>query len=587
MLWPRMIKNRKGVKKNRGGYLEKIIKISIVMSNLFKDLHYRVILTGVIGPLFLIMLIGCNDHRYLEILLRAEQVMDEDPDSAYNLIAKFDTNFLRSDTDSALFNLLLTQAEIKTSRSTTVNVDELGEASTIFRNKKGNKHRLMLALLYQGQQASNLQEYDKAIAPLLEAEQLAIQLNDYFYLGLIDRNISIVYSAIFSDQLAIEYSEKAVRAFFKTEKVDYWNYERMNLASVYSRVGNLVKAKELLDSVVDIAKQTDDGLILESVHKYYFYIDYSQGNWEDAISHFQQITNEEKEEQLKLTQCAIECYDQLGMHETAESLLKSLPEDYPNVETRHEYYAKLGNYHQAYEELNKSYNNITPIIKNLISQNVISEANQYEELVLDREKENRRVERYRSTMITILLLAVSTIIIVLFIYRRKIRDKELQIIRSDNQILKDEIQRLNVADNEKDSRILAFWNELYHKQFVLIDGLFIDYENASSAKKSHLLSHAIERQFNDLRHDSSFRSKVFEDINRHHKNIIDELLKSGVSLPDEELSLLGYLMAGLSNPTMAILLTITPNALYTRKNRLKNKILNSDFTRRHELLNLI
>lgn len=180
----------------------------------------------------------------------ADSLMETSPDSALTLLCNLDTSILTTPADHPLYHLLLTQAQVKT--GITPSPDPLFEAVSYYRQLPDSRE-LMLSLYYLGLIQCNKRQYDDAIICLLEAERLATDQSDWFYLGLIDRQISIVYHDIYNVNMGLVYSQKSVKYFQKSGNTEYWNYERCNLACTYIQLGEIEKAINLLDSVKDLA----------------------------------------------------------------------------------------------------------------------------------------------------------------------------------------------------------------------------------------------------------------------------------------------------------------------------------------------
>lgn len=111
------------------------------------------------------------------------------PDSALSTLQAIDTTTISTPADRALYDLLLTQARVKTDRP--ASLDLISRAADYYRDHPGPRQR-MLSLYYLGQLQREAGLYDEAIRNQLESERLATEQENWFYLGLIDREISIV-----------------------------------------------------------------------------------------------------------------------------------------------------------------------------------------------------------------------------------------------------------------------------------------------------------------------------------------------------------------------------------------------------------
>lgn len=74
-------------------------------SNLFCGLVVVVVLSSIIG---------CNSDREAQVLRSADSIMESSPDSVLLLLATLDSGNLKNRRNKAFYDLLLTQARVKT-----------------------------------------------------------------------------------------------------------------------------------------------------------------------------------------------------------------------------------------------------------------------------------------------------------------------------------------------------------------------------------------------------------------------------------------------------------------------------------------
>ncbi len=519
-------------------------------------------------------------------LLRAEKIMDEHPDSALAIVSSLDPDSLDCAADSALYFLLLTQSEIKAG---TIIKDSLPIKFAIDHYRRyPAPRRLMLSLYYLGEIQNETASYDKAATNLLEAESLAAELEDWFYLGLIQRNISIAYCNVYNLHVSMIYSIKAVESFKKSGIEDYWNYERCNLASSYISTGNLMEGKQLLDSVRALAVLTNDSLTLATAISQIAYLDLNLGDWRKAILDFKQSEelglafNESKDHQS-----IVLAYQMLGMHEKADSVYNLL--DSANGEvyvSLAPYHASKGDYKKAYQAISKLCTSQRKLAKELQEQKVTAASFAYENDLLDKANLKIRNQRLILILSIVIFLFVASLIIICFFYQRKRFRHRFNTLLKDRDILSSELNRLS-AEAEAVSSEKADWKKLFKKQFRIIDQFCAEYYNAPSARKTAKLAKLIDTTILGLKNNADFVKGIFEDINHYNNDIITELQASTDCLSDTEYLLLALCCSGLSNQAISIILSIDIDPLYVRKSRLKAKISRLDFQRKAELLNLM
>lgn len=179
-------------------------------------------------PLILSVCLLFSCHREQEStnlhLLEAERLMDSRPDSSLALLTAIPAKTLSEAYDSALYGLLLTQAQYKNFIDSTDSIP-ISRAVEYYRLHSSDRRHLMLSLYYKGVVLYNAGHYDRAIPPLLDAEKEAISLGDHFYLGLIYRSISMVFGAIYDNSNELIYSYKAWQSFVNSGNEEYALFE--------------------------------------------------------------------------------------------------------------------------------------------------------------------------------------------------------------------------------------------------------------------------------------------------------------------------------------------------------------------------
>ena len=141
------------------------------------------------ASIVLFVLYSCSSNINRE-LTSAELLMDSNPDSALCILNEVDTTRLKVGSQYARFALLKTMALDKTYYDETDS--RLIDAAVSYYSMRGTSEQRMKAWYYQGVIRFNSGNLPAATVSLEKAEQEAITLADYHYLGLIYRYIANV-----------------------------------------------------------------------------------------------------------------------------------------------------------------------------------------------------------------------------------------------------------------------------------------------------------------------------------------------------------------------------------------------------------
>ena len=259
-----------------------------------------------LGILLMLVLVagvtGCDGlRRYDARLVRADSLMQPDPDSALAIVGAIDS--LAGDANLAYRDLLLTQARYKCYVDITAGDDSaITRAMAWYRAHGGEREKLTRAYLYKGAVMQELGHVDSAMYYYKTAEVNA-DPKDYYNLGYSNLRIAELYQTHFiNDSAVLSRMRKARNYFSHTQDTNYWvitdgaigaylfgndndsakiylerainnarlinsnyYYYQSKLAGVYFYEEDYVTAKRL---ALDIIKNSSDGW---DDNKYYYY----------------------------------------------------------------------------------------------------------------------------------------------------------------------------------------------------------------------------------------------------------------------------------------------------------------------------
>jgi pentatricopeptide repeat protein len=525
-----------------------------------------------------------RSERVNPVLEKAEQLMLESPDSALQLLYEIDKDDIMTQADSALYNLLITQAEDKNFIDRTSS-DRIEKAVAYYRKYPDNGNKLMLALYYLGRIQENAKLSELSIVSMLEAEQVAIQQKDYFYLGLIYRSIANQYGSIYDFSEQLIYSQKACHAFELSNNWEYLNYEKCNLAVALNDNQKYQEALDTLLIVENKARSYGDSVTVIEAERVMINSYYMLAQYEEAIKCYQDMINngcvvdDVDKQQLAMI------YDKLGDEGMAHKVLSDVSSDYTGPKAAlYNIYAQKGDYRNAYMQL-QNYLQLTDSTYKCITQQRVT--NQVLEFNQDRIKaikeQNERLKCNVIIAVCIFIVLVIITWILLLIRKKHIEKQNLLTIDALENVaseLKKQLSVLQLDHHLMSDELMKMMQKRYNILDDLCQRYYEEPKDANSAKYVKILDQTIDR----IRCDADFTSQLLIEFDIVSNQLITGLRQTKSTLKESDFQLLAYLIAGFSNRSISILLCEKIEIVYNRKYHLKGKIAKLDYARKDELL---
>lgn len=195
-------------------------------------------------------------------LSEAEKLMTASPDSSLSILERLKDNYSEmSEKEKALFGLLYFQALDKNTKELTPR--EMIDFSVEYYKNGNQKDRSATAYLYKSRMYKNRRDYTGAIQNLLRAADLAAAGNNSSLLGKIYFDLGHVSGYQEEINKALEYYEKAITHFEKTEETD-------NISKVYLMIGLIYQSEEDYDTAIEYETKaltmTSDSVVMGDVY---------------------------------------------------------------------------------------------------------------------------------------------------------------------------------------------------------------------------------------------------------------------------------------------------------------------------------
>lgn len=159
---------------------------------------------------------SCTPKEVRDKLTEAELIMEEDPDSALQIIASIDTIYLKNRKDWAKYALLSVQARTKTNEI--IASDSLISRAVTYYQEKGDSPDLMKSLFYNADILCNQKKFDKASYIATNSYDLALEFKDSYWIAKTAEQLSDIYIACYNEVEAKKYNRDAIVYYEKANR---------------------------------------------------------------------------------------------------------------------------------------------------------------------------------------------------------------------------------------------------------------------------------------------------------------------------------------------------------------------------------
>lgn len=543
--------------------------------------------------LITIAICGCYEKRAIsDTFSRAEQLMNTHPDSALLLLKDIESKNLATNEGKARHALLLSQAYDKNYIDLT-NDSLINIAVEYYNGKRKYKRYDMLAHYYKARVLYNGGAYTKSIISTTEAERVAKEIEDHFYLGLIYRCMSEIYNRAYNSAEELRYIKLAHEYFKRAGRKQHELYSLLSIGTAY--VGN-----REIDNAVDIykkflennSKDADNRLIGICLH-----------NYSDALVIDKQFSEAKKLLlQLKgIPEYKWDIYDFCNIAEIynkenkRDSVLYYVDKAKDCVlrevhsvfiyRVMYEMSISCENYKSAIEYMRKMNTIQDSIAEVTIEQSVIKNHRDYMKQEAELAKKDAIHKKHKLIFLTISSVALVTILLlILLYYYEKMKRKNAEIahtieaIHDANNIINNQKREIETTQQQ-----IA---KVFSGQFALLDELLNTYlDHEGSNRVSAAVLKEVEKRIAGFRNQKKL-DELKKVVNENMNNIADRLLQQITTINNNELILFLYLCAQFSPRVITLFMSDKLENIYNKKSRLKRKIQNSNATDKEEFLRL-
>lgn len=522
----------------------------------------------------LVALCGCQALSVDDLLSQAERQIVSAPDSALVTVKSIKRYALINPKHRARYGVLFSAALDK--NYIDVAADSLIRFSATYYDTHGPESERMRAYYYLGRVYENAKDYQQALLYYLDAAQHPDRVEDNYLKGLLYSSLGEMYERYYNYEKAYQYAEQSYN-YYKEAKLPKHQVYQLYKAGIYcANLKENDKGIKYLNQAIDLADEIGYKRIAPKV--YYQLIRVYNENYEFDKSY--QIIKLHKE---ILTNKALNepyLYGAIGNVFTAKGLHSQADEFYNKgyaiaknkIDSIHlQYYisralALKGRPLESLELYSHSlYNQIGYISQNIdkyTSATAVEFFNQK-----DRTEKDRIQKRQKRNTIATVLIVIVIVVCLIIRERRVLLRKNIQI----NQYM-DVVNTLQKEIDSRDSKLQQITDDSLKDRCETINQLCRTYfETTHSKRQQTIIFNEVKTLVENLSSDA-YLETVERCVNQYCDNLLVQLKKDMPELSHNEYKLACFVCIGFSTQVMCLVFECTPEILYRRVYRLRDKI---------------
>lgn len=531
----------------------------------------------IITIIFALCLASCSQHsKHWETLTKAESLMVEKPDSALIVLRGMDTTQLRSTEEMALYALLYTQAEDK-NYIDSKDAAMIQTAVNFYKDSKDGYHK-MLSYYYLARIEQNRMDYSKAIVNLLEAEKVARNIDEQFYLGLIYRSCTDVYDKVYNNVESLYYAKRSHDSFKKSEREEYTLWAFWRLGCAYHNANDYKECIAIMQQVSETTKHDGNEELYIEALKSKALSHLALHEYNDVLSIYDVL------KRIDSFEMRIDDYQNLGLayigigddNNAKLCMNEVIASDSTLQWLSYEINKRLGNYKEALYALENEHMFQDDILGKSLNQNVTDAVTDYHNSEKEKLEKKISYERNILYLLIVVIILTSAFVAIVVYYRYSFQKKNIE----HNMILAESLSE-NLIAKEK------MIGQLFKQQFETIGELCHTYYEFHNTYEEKSKIHAkVMSIISDLRKDKQTLTKLEEYVNTYNNTLMQKFRKVNPSIVKSESDnlLFLYIVAGFSSRTISVLFDESLSVIYNRKARLKKRIIESNCEYKEEFL---
>lgn len=516
----------------------------------------------------LCLTVSCSSAK--RELRNIESFINDRPDSALLVLQSFEGSDLKPRETKALYALLLSQALDK--NYIDVATDSLINIALAFYDNSRDRMHLMLTYYYAGRVAFNAGDYQRAAIYGIQASDLAEQLGNHFYAGLIFRLMADTYSEVWNYAKTLDYCRKATSSFISAGKPDYAMFSEMSVAKVLMSIRRFDECLSKLDSIKN-EYGLENPYICSDYHALRTIVAAQEGKDDTVLSEFRcwERMGIPDNNLLVYNNIALS-FQRLEKKDSVDKYMSLARQNINSVEDSLQcasYIPVLDyiqkHYKDAYEKLSESNKNENGLLVHHLSGVVDSSISNY----WKQENSAKDLKVRHSKMKTWSAIIISLLIVYLLMQYALKKNRAAKAYHSKLLSAAEDIERLSMEVKTKE----IAYRQFVHKRQLLINDILHAFNASGKGRDTKRVYMAIEDLLQAMQYNREGFINLEVELNNVYSGLLDKLKNTFPALREEEYALLVYWFYGFSQETVSLLTNLSVANLYNLKTAWKSKFI--------------
>ena len=547
----------------------------------------RVFCAAAAAILSQILMTSCNCREEMATLAGVDSYIQERPDSALAVLRCIDTLKLHSGAAKAKFSLLHAMALDKNY----IDVTDTGIVypAVKYYDRHGPVTLRSRARYYLGVSYLYRKEYDKAMGCFLSALEDSAVNPDNRFKAMANSGMSVIFSINRNFWQELEYAEAALRyAKLESDSISVSAYTG-HLATCYANVGSRQKADSLYREFFSMPIYDTAAYFRRTLAFAKNLVLTSAGNAEEAIRQIEEVSSKSPESMTAETYYIYAYAHELaGNENTADAVLSALSENASGNQSygswRYYILRHKEKYKEALEELENTVIAQDSTVNIMLQQSLMKVQRDYyktESILLNK---SRALDNMKLAIVFALSLLIIAVILMLYLHRKRIlerRIEELSSLQMESQMMLD----MQASENSKLPALRKQLALIFKEKYKMINDLAYMSHSGNNSKE-HVYDR-VKTLVRDLENDDFAHDRFTEAVNESLDGIIDKLREDFPNQNKKDFHFAAYVIAGLDAKTISTLTGYSQGTVYTKKNRLKKAVSESESPYREMYLDFL
>ncbi|MBQ7773332.1 MAG: hypothetical protein IJ383_04640 [Bacteroidales bacterium] len=505
--------------------------------------------------------------------------IEEEPERALSQLREIKDNLGNSKEIRAKHALLHSMALDKNYIDLTN--DSIIAPAVEYYSRKGSNNEKFLTYYYMGRIFQNANDLNNAAIEFSKAEDIIQYISDHKALGRLFMAFSDIYNSTRNSKKEIEYAQKGYEHYKLAKSQKDINLSLGTLAIAYSNRKEWELADSLYKEGLRYCKEDTIAMLL-------FLSNYARSKVlqpikdpASAISLLKRKLYEYKEP-LSIKDYGVYAYalSLQGRRDESDAIINSI-KGKQTVELDFWLFLISYNnskYKEAIDYLNNSYIQLDKEIESSLINTVDKSLKEFykEQEYLSQIKSKTKI--YALIILLFGLIAISSLIVLILVRHNNKQKKVVQRYLKYSEIASKQLDRYETELTSQDAKIenlQKLYAQTYKKQFKVIGELCLTYLTKINRKDiKDVIFRKVESMIDNLSIYDNLHSELEVQINKELNNIIKHLREDIPSLSQDDIRFICYCIIGFDAVLISTILNLSTSNVYTKKSRIRAKIVN-------------